>query len=73
MAVKPVISVSKKATKLMLYVYLCECGGGPGHSGTKPKGKRREERRRGEERIVNGYEKDAQYNFELQFSESSFP
>jgi len=46
MAVKPVISVSKKATKLMLYVYLCECGGGPGHSGTKPKGKRREERRR---------------------------
>lgn len=43
MAVKPVISVSKKATKLMLYVYLCECGGGP--SGTKPKGKRREERR----------------------------
>lgn len=31
------------------------------------------EERRGEERIVNGYEKDAQYNFELQFSESSFP
>jgi hypothetical protein len=48
MAVKPVISVSKKATKLMLYVYLCECGGGPGHSGTKPKGKRREERRKRE-------------------------
>lgn len=58
MAVKPAISVSRKVTKLMLYVYLCECCGGPGHSGTKPKVKRRE-------KIVNGYEKDAQYNFEL--------
>jgi hypothetical protein len=37
-----------------------------------PNQKEKEERR-GEERIVNGYEKDAQYNFELQFSESSFP
>jgi len=37
-----------------------------------PNQKEKEESR-GEERIVNGYEKDAQYNFELQFSESSFP
>jgi hypothetical protein len=32
MDVKPATSVSKKkATKLMVYVYLCECGGGPRH------------------------------------------